>query len=137
MSAPVSGWTFFTLVAGAWVAQTKTARAFDPLQIQDTIDLPSLVRQFNNLWKAVRAATIGGRSLPFGPLGSVYEAVHFTRSVALSLPHNLGTPRVRALGWPLSGSIDPGTQAVSSDGGSIVLTPSDTFVADVVLVVFP
>jgi hypothetical protein len=136
-ASQVAGWTFYFLTPTGWAAETKTARPFETIQLQGTPSVGTIVTQFNRFWHAVQEATRGGRSLPFGPVGAVYKDVSFTSGSAIGLPHNLGTSRVRALGWPTAGSMVPGVQSLSADGSLVVLTPSATFTADVIFTVYP
>lgn len=134
-SPAVKGSTFLTFAGGVWSATTKASRAFEDFRVQGALSLDSLVRQFNRLNDALKDATLGGRTLPFGGPCVIYEDVHFVNGTPLTLATLLKTTRVRVLGLArVGGAAD---WLLNVDGSEITFTPTATFTLDVVLMVFP
>lgn len=138
------GWTFVQdpgLPSEA-VIGTQTAVPFERLQVTGLTAPPPLgtvISVFNRFVDRVISATLGSRSVPFGAGGTVLVACSFTSGVPLTVAHRLGTANVSPIGWsrgPASlGVAGFGSFTVSPDGGSVVLNPITTFVADVFITV--
>jgi hypothetical protein len=114
---------------------TQQSTSFPQFRIEEDAGIAGLVKNFRLLVESVRAATMTSRSLPFGGPLVYVVAYSFTSGAAAQIPHRLGTANVRV--W-LGHKSAAGDVVVNSvDDTYATVTPTATFVADVLFLVTP